>query len=93
MSESHGTERRSELEDARLAARADLTATVEELAAFFSPKTQTSRAMARGRRLVHDATSPSAVAEDRRRARVVLAVAAGVTAATVAGLVGRLRRR
>ena len=90
MSDTRG---RSELEDARLAARADLTATVEELAAFFSPRTQASRARARAVRLLHDATSPSAASEDRRRARVVLAVAPGVTAAMVAGLVGRLGRR
>ncbi len=87
------TRRRSELEDARLAARADLTATVEELAAFFSPRTQAARARARTMRLFHDATSPSAATGDRRRARMVLVAAVGVTAAVVAGLVGRLGRR
>ncbi len=92
MSVPHA-EKMRQLEDARTAARTDLTVTVEELAAFFDPKTQMSRAATRTKRLLHDATSPSAAAEDRRRARMVLGVTAAVAAVVVAGLVGRLRRR
>ncbi|HEY0117293.1 MAG TPA: DUF3618 domain-containing protein [Cellulomonas sp.] len=82
-----------QLEDDVRAARGELAATVDELAGWFDPKTRMTAAVDRGRRVVHDATSPTADSAERLRARVVLGVAAAAVAAAVAGVVGRLTRR
>ena len=81
-----------QLEDDVRAARSELASTVDELAGWFEPKTRMTAAMDRGRRLLHDASDRSADPTDRRRARIVLGVAATVTAAVLSGVVRRLSR-
>ncbi len=81
-----------QLEDDVRAARSDLASTVDELAGWFEPKTRMTAAMDRGRRLLHDASDSAADPADRRRARIVLGVAAAVTAVMLSGVVRRLSR-
>lgn len=85
-------EKLQRLEDDVRAARGDLAATVDELAGWFDPKTRMTAAVDRSRQVVHDATDPAADPAERRRARIVLGVAAAAAVAVVAGVVGRLAR-
>ena len=73
-------------------AREQLAATVDALADEVDPRRQAERLKERGRRLVFDATDDAALPEDRARARKVLAVAGGVVALVVVGVVRRLTR-
>lgn len=99
MSEASATpklgasERMKALEAELQLTRGELAATVDELTDRLNPKTQAERAVAEGKRLVSDATDPSAAPEARKRARTVLAVAGGVGALLVTGLVRRMTRR
>lgn len=72
--------------------RGELAATVDELADRLNPKTQAERAVAEGKRLVADATDPTAAPEARKRARVVLGVAGAVAVLLVTGVVRRIAR-
>ena len=80
------------LETQIAASRAELAATVDELTSRLDPKTQASRLVAEGKQLVSDATDAQADPKARTRARVVLAVAAGLAALAVAGLVRKVVR-
>lgn len=73
-------------------AREQLAATVDALAGEVDPRRQAERLKERGRRLVFDATDDAALPEDRARARKVLAVAGGVVALVVVGIVRRVTR-
>ena len=93
MSGTQPTDKLSRLEDDVRVARSELAATVDELAGWFDPKTRMTAAADRGRQMLHDATDPAANPADRKRARIVLGVAAAGIAAAAAGVVGRLARR
>lgn len=73
-------------------AREQLGATVDALVDHVSPGRQAERLKARGQRLWFDATDPSALPEDKARARKVLAVAGTVAALLVVGIVRRVTR-
>lgn|GEM_PF-730465 len=72
--------------------REQLATTVDALVDRVDPRRQADRAVARGRRLVFDATDPAALPEDRARARKVLAIAGAVVALVVLGVVRRATR-
>jgi hypothetical protein len=93
MSGTQPTDKLSRLEGDVRAARNELAATVDELAGWFDPKTRLAAAKDRGRQMVHDAADPAADPDARKRARIVIGVAAAGTAALVAGVIGRLSRR
>jgi len=66
--------------------RAELAATVDELASRLDPRSQATK-------IITDATNPDASPEARRRARIVLGVAGAAAALVVAGLVRKAVRR
>lgn len=72
--------------------REQLAATVDALADRLDPRRQADRAVARGRRLVFDATDPAALPEDRAHARKVVVIAGVVVVLVVAGIVRRATR-
>lgn len=70
--------------------RAELAATIDELTRRLDPRVRTHDAVARAKRLVHDAgTDPSTTSEDRNRARAFL----GIGAAAVVALVAAVARK
>ena len=93
MSDARGVDKLSQLELDVQAARAELAATVGEIAHWFHPKTRLTAAADRGRQILSDATDPAVEPGARTRARIVLGVAAGAVAAVVGGAIGRMTRR
>jgi len=82
MATKEPADKLSQLEKDVSAARAELAATVDELTAWFTPKTRLAAVTECGRRLVHDATTRDADPADRKRALIVFG-AAGAALATV----------
>ncbi|QCB92653.1 DUF3618 domain-containing protein [Cellulomonas shaoxiangyii] len=82
----------TELEAEVVVSRGQLASTVDALAERLDPRVQKDKLVADGKRLVFDATDAAALPEDRSRARKIFAVAGGVAALVVAGIVRKVTR-
>jgi hypothetical protein len=84
--------RTRELEAQLALTRQELALTVDELAEKVDPRVQARRAADQGRKLVSDLTDPDASDDERKRAYIAVAVAAGVVLLVVTGVVRAFRR-
>jgi hypothetical protein len=87
------SDRTRALEAELAATRAALAGTVDELTDRLNPRTQATRVVADGKRMVANLTDPDASDDDRKRAMVAVGVAAAAVALIVAGVVRAIVKR